>query len=387
MNLLPLCTGGIIALIASGCAAPPHAPPARTVRWDPVVVWEGDAAFERVKIGRPDASDPLPQIVGLDQAGRMVLVHWNGGHSPRAEVVYENHSEMTGLAIADVDPSVTGQEIYAGAYEPGKDEVGGAVLQVSVDHGRASARQIFSPGAYVHSIEVVPPATPGAAPQLVVGTYAGEIYVLSPSKGVGPWSSRLVYRDPPIKDPQPKDQRPRIKDMALLRDPNGRPPHEVFAVFAGGRAIAVDLDLPESAVIVAEESGGWGRTCADEGTGAYACGYSGRVVHFRRDAAGAFTSEVLDQEGIDSGLRGVVTGRFPLPGCGGEVAPIAIFGFHAHCRALMPRRGAWDPVTLYTDIGRGHTLVAADLVPGDDADELVISGYSKHIAVLVPVRE
>ncbi|MFO0829662.1 MAG: hypothetical protein U0572_16095 [Phycisphaerales bacterium] len=387
MKRLSACVCVVVTILVCGGASSPRAGFAETTRWDPVIVWEGDAAFERVKVGRPDASDPLPQIVGVDQAGRMVLVHWNGGRSPRAEVVYENHSEMTGLAIADVDPAVPGEEIYAGAYEPGKDEVGGVVLQVSVDHGRSKVRRIFSPGAYVHTIEVVPPVAPGAATRLVIGTYAGEIHVLTPTAGDALWESRLIYRDPPLTDPQPKDPRPRIKDMALLRDPTGRPPHEVFAVFAGGRALAVDLDRPESAVIVAEENGGWGRTCADEGTGAYACGYSGRVVRFRRDAAGAFAADVLEQEGTDSGLRGVVMGRFPLPGCGTEIAPLAIFGFHAHCRALVRRNGAWDPVTLFTDTGRGHTLVAADLVEGNDADELVLSGYSKRIAVLVPVRE
>jgi hypothetical protein len=43
-------------------------------------------------------------------------------------------------------------------------------------------------------------------------------------------------------------------------------------------------------------------------------------------------------------------------------------------------------VTLLRDIERGHSLVAADLVPGDDADELVLGGYSKRITVLVARR-
>jgi hypothetical protein len=377
LRLLP------VALVAGCATAGPAA--SHSIVWEPIEVWRGDSAFERVEVGRPDASIPRPQIVGVDQAGHLVLADLGpAGGTPSGRVLYENRSEMTGLEVADVDPSVPGEEIYAGAYEPGQDDVGGWVLEAVVDGDRTKVRRVFTAGAYVHTIESVPPATPGGPRRLVVGTYAGEIHVLTPTPGEGEWEHRLVYRDPPVSDPRPKDPRPRIKDLTLLRDPSGRAMHEVFAVFAGGRAVYADLDRPDSGVIVAEEDGGWGRACRDDATGAYACGYKGRVVHFTRDASNAFAAEVLEQEGTDAGLRGMVTGRFPLPGASDEVAPLATFGFHRRCRAILPRAGAWDPVTLFTDTDRGHTLVAADLVPGNDADELVLSGYSKRILVLVP---
>lgn len=383
-----------LALTAlAGCASERAAsgPAPAETRWEPVVVWEGAAAFERVRVGRPDARDPALQIVGVDQAGQMVLVHWNGGDRPSAEVVYDNRSEMTGLVIGDVDPTVPGEEIYVGAYEPGQPDVGGCILQCVIAPGSTHVRRIATPGTYVHSIESVPPSAAGQPTRLVASTYGGEIHLLTPTSGDGPWDDRVVYASPPIADPQPKDPRPRIKDMTLLRDTAGRPAHEVFAVFAGGRAVYVDLDHPNagpnSGRVVAEEEGGWGRTCADAGTGAFACGYKGRVVHFVRDSSGGFTARVIDEEGAESGLRGVVTGRFPLPGARGEIAPLAIFGYHALCRALVERNGAWEPVTLHTDLGRGHTLVAADLVAGNDADELVLAGYSKRIVVLVARRE
>lgn len=378
VSLLVL-AGAATACASSGARSAP-------VRWEPLVVWEGDAAFETVKTGHPDGSDPDLQIVGVDQAGHMVHVAFRRGVAPTASVIYDNRSEMTGLCIADADPSVPGEEIYAGCYEPGQDGVGGNVVQVVKTADGWRAKRIFDAGAYVHAIAAVPPATPGGPVRLVAATYANELHVLTPGAG-GTWTSSLAYRGPQkFADPQPKDPRPRMKDVAVLADREGRAPHEVFAVLAGGDAVYVDLDRPLSGKVVAVEEGGWGRVCSDGGTGVYACGYRGRFVHFTRDAANEWKMEIMEQEGVDSGLRGAVTGNFPLPGSGGEVAHLATFGFYARCRALVERNGAWDPVTLYTDSGRGHTQVAADLVPGNDADELVISGYSKRITVLVPRR-
>lgn len=317
----------------------------------------------------------------------MVHVAFRRGVAPAASVIYDNdRSEMTGLCIADADPSVPGEEIYGGCYEPGKDGQGGNVVQVVRTADGWSTKRIFEAGAYVHAIAAVPPATPGGPVRLVAATYANELHVLTPAAD-GSWRPSLVYRGPQkFADPLPKDPRPRMKDVAILRDPSGRPPHEAMAVLAGGDAVYVDLDRPGSGKVITVEEGGWGRVCADEGTGAYACGYRGRIAHFTRDASNEFRMEILEQEGVDSGLRGMVTGRFPVPGLGGEVAPLATFGFYARCRLLMPRSGAWDPVTVCMDTGRGHSQAAADLVPGNDADELVIAGYSKRITVLVPRR-
>ncbi|MCG3132934.1 MAG: hypothetical protein HMLKMBBP_00020 [Planctomycetes bacterium] len=376
----------VAPVLAFGACATPAATSAARVRWEPVVVWEGDSGFETVKVGRPDSSDPDLQIVGVDQAGHMVHVAFHGGVAPAAAVIYENHSEMTGLCIADADPEVPGEEIYAGCYEPGQDGVGGNVVQVVKAGGGWRARRIFDAGAYVHGIAAVPPATPGGPVRLVAATYANELHVLTPHAG-GTWTSSLAYGGPrTFADPQPKDPRPRMKDVVILRDPAGRAPHEAFAVVAGGDVVYADLDRPGSAKVVHQEEGGYGRVCVDEASGAYACGYWGRVQHFVRDGAGGWKFDVIDEEGKSSGLRGIVTGRFPLPGTRGGDAPLALYGFHALCRLLVEGEAGYDPVTIFRDSGRGHTQIAADLVPGNDADEIVLSGYSKKIVVLVARR-
>jgi len=151
-------------------------------------------------------------------------------------------------------------------------------------------------------------------------------------------------------------------------------------VWKTGRALLVDVDRPDAARFVHDEDGGLSRVSPDPDGGAYVTGYKGRVLHFVLDGA-TLRVECIDQEFTDSGLRGIVQGRFPLPQ--GGVAPLAIFGFHRLCRALSPRLSAWDATTLFRDVERGHAIEPCDLVPGNDADELVLAGYSNRIVVLV----
>jgi hypothetical protein len=361
-----------VLLLSFALAACATTPRGDVVRWQPIEVWKGDAAFERARIGRPDASDPNPQIVGVDQGGRVVLVHWTDGAAPRGEVLFTNPSEMTGLYVGDADPSVPGEEIYAGGAVKGDE--GGTVTQIAVAPGGVVARRIWTGTGYVHSITRVP----GEGVRLLVTTYKGELHLLSPAPGEGPWNDRLIFTDPDAASPDV--ERPKMKDAGFLVDPSGRTPHEALVVFKTGRTLFVDVDRPETARFVHDEPGGLSRVCPDADGGAYVAGYAGRVLHFVRDGNG-FKVEAIDHEGPDSGLRGVALGRFPLPQ--GGVAPLAVFGFHRLCRALSQREGAWDTTTLFRDVERGHVLEACELVAGNEADELVLAGYSNRIVVLV----
>jgi hypothetical protein len=246
------------------------------------------------------------------------------------------------------------------------------VTQIAITPSGPRTRRVWTGTGYVHSITRVP----GDAPRLLVTTYKGEVHVLSPAAADGPWDDRVLFRDEPSKDPE----RPKIKDAGFLADPAGGRAHEVLVVFKTGRALLLDVDRPDAARFVHDEDGGLSRVSPDADGGAYVTGYKGRVLHFVRDAGG-LRVECIDQETADSGLRGIAQGRFPLPQ--GGVAPLAIFGFHRLCRALSQREGAWDTTTLFRDVERGHVLEPFDLVPGNDADELVLAGYSNRIVVLV----
>jgi hypothetical protein len=367
--LLPALALGLAACAATGSGEP---------AWEPVVCYEASAAVERIRCGHPDPADVGLQAVSVDQAGDVALVRFPGG-APRARVIYRHGCELTGLAISDIDPAVPGEEIYVGGFASGegREGVGGAVLQLVVTAGAQAARvrRIWEGPAYVHSVERVEPQSAGEGPRLLVATYEGELHLLAPTAGDGPWADRLLHREPPSDDPEAV----KIKDVGFLRDPSGRPPHEALVAFKTGRLLLLDLTHPERARTILDEPGGLSRVTPDADGGAYVTGYFGRVLHYTR-AADGLQLEVVDQEGADSGLRGVVLGDFPVDG---TTAHLVLFGFHKLCRALVPRQGVLDPVTLYVDVDRGHTIEAADLVPGNGADELLLGGYSLRMTMLV----
>ncbi|MBK7641699.1 MAG: hypothetical protein IPJ19_01395 [Planctomycetes bacterium] len=353
-----------LALLLAGCVTTAH-----EARWEASVCFEAKGAIERIRCGRPDASDPDLQAVSVDQAGEVALMHFHGG-VPSSEVIYRNGVELTGLAIGDLDPEQPGVEIYVSgwAHNDQGQETGGAVYQIVLGEP-TRVRQLFAAPVYIHSLEILPGA------RLLVSTYQGEIHELTPGAGLAPWTDRILHAEGPLADPEA----PKIKDVGLLAEPGGAPRHRALVAMKAGRLLYIDLDRPEEARLVHEESGGLSRITPDADGGAYVTGYAGRLMHWT-STEGEWKYDVLDQEGVDSGLRGAVIGRFPA---GEGVAQLVVFGFHKLCRALVPRLGVLDPVTLYVDLDRGHTIEAADLVPGNDADELLVGGYSKRVTLLV----
>lgn len=366
--LSPIPATAILAVLLTACVTTPL----RETRWTAVVCHRTEGAIERIRIGRVLDAEGPPQAVSVDQHGDVVLVRFDGG-VPSSRVLYQNGTELTGLALGDVDPFSAGPEVYAGGYRSGKsgEERGGAVFQVLADREPALTRCIWTGDAYVHSIEIV-----GESPhdrRLLVSTYAGGIHELAP-RADGAWSDRMLHAEAPSDDPEAN----KIKDVGLLVEPSGAPRHVALVAFKTGRLLRLDLERPESVRVVHEEVGGLSRVTPDPAGGAYVTGYQGRLLHVRPNPEGVDV-EVLEREGADSGLRGAVLGRFP---CGGTTAHLAIFGFHKLCRALVPRLSVLDPVTLYVDADRGHTIEAGDLIPGNGADEILLGGYSRRVTLL-----
>lgn len=359
-----------VAALLAGCTV-------SSPDWRGIVCHRAEGAIERIRTGRPDAADPRLQAVSVDQAGDVALVHFDAA-GPRSEVLHRNGTELTGLTIADVDPAIVGQEIYVGGYLPGKagEENGGMVLQISIASGspRVRVRRLWTGDAYVHSVEPLPGPAGDAPVGLLVTTYAGAVHELLPRDGE--WHDRLLHAEPPSRDPEAN----KIKDAAFLLDARGRRSRVALVAFKTGRLLRIDVDRPDAARVLLEEPGGLSRITPDPEGGAFVTGYAGRLLHLTPRGE-AFDVRVLDEEGADSGLRGAVLGTFPV---GRETASIAIFGFHRLCRALVRRDGGLVPVTVFVDVDRGHTIEAADLVPDNGADELLVGGYSKCVTMLVP---
>lgn len=363
----------VVAVVtASACGSPrdvsADAATGAPVVWTATTVWTGDGKVECVRTGDADPLSPGPEVVGVDDRGRVIVVRFP---EARAEVVFQHTARLTGLLVADVDPSVAGAEIYAGGHLEG--ETGGAVFQIVLGGSTPRTRLVYRGDAFVHAMGCAPPAAPGGSPQLVVTDYAAQVRLATPAPGGDVWPARLLHTEPPTDVVEGTE----MKDVVVGRI-GGRGPRTAFIAVKSGRGIVLDLD--DGTVDVAlVERGGIARAALDDAGRLWLAGTEGRVLRVDGGPAGWRVTPVFQDV---AGLRGVVRGRFPVDG---GVAPIAVFGYANACRALRPGSdGAWAATTLFEDEARGHWLAAADLVPGNAGDELALASYAGALRILVP---
>ncbi len=362
------------ALTIGACMTPTKS---SGVRWDAVVAWEGDGAVERIRAGKLLPDDVLPSLIGVDQIGDVILVRMDGGR-PRSERIYRHRAELTGIAFADLDREIPGPEIFVGGFATGegRNGVGGAIIRLTPAAGGYRAEFVYRGPAYVHAIEAAI-GPDGRAYGLFAGDYDGALTLIKPGSPVGPWSATVLCREASDVGLEAR----KIKDLGVLPARDGFP-EEVVMVFKTGRCSAADASRPGAARVLFEEPGGLSRVTVRGDGGFFVTGYHGRVLDVKRRGT---TTDVraIHVEPSDSGLRGIVLGRFPSEA---GMAPYAIHGFMQTVRLLKPAFDACDTTTVFRDIERGHALEAADLVPGDGFDEIAVGGYSKRITILSAVQ-
>ncbi len=337
-------------------------------------MWHGDAGVECVRAGDADAASPGTEAVGVDGAGRVIVVRFPAA---RGDVVHEHGARLTGLAIGDADPAFAGDEIYAGGFASG--ETGGVVLQITLRDGRATHRVVHDAGAFVHTLLAIP-AAPGGTTQLVAGDYAGRVTLLSPTTA-GPWSARVLHVEPTTDDPECLE----TKQIAAGFPWNAR---LLFVAVKSGSGLLVDPDNGRVEKIH-HEPGGIARAAIDAAGRIWCAGSAGRAFRLdpvEHDARRTWTAHEVFRD--TAGLRGVGVGRFANPGS----VDTAWFGYSRHCRIVADGADGADPgqgTTIYEDPpGKGgHWLAAADFLPGDGLDEIVLASYTGRIVLLRTAAE
>lgn len=336
------------------------------MHWEVHTAWSGDEKIECVRIGDADRNHPGVEAVAVDTGGRVILVR---GPELSTQVLYRHTARLTGLLVADVDPDVPGEEIYAGGYQ--HDETGGVVLQIVLDaSGAVHARRVFEGGAFIHAMGCLPPAPGSTTPRLLVTDYAAELHVAEPRPGDGLWPSRLLHKEPPTDAFEGNE----IKEVVI--GPIGGGPVRVFVAVKSGRGLLMDADSGDVQVIV-EQPGGIARAALDHDGSLWLGCTEGKLLHLIHED-GRWHAETVFDDG--AGIRGVALGHFPLDG---GAARLVTWGYSMTCRAY-PDTG--PPVTLFADTARGHWMSAGDLVPGNDADEIALASYGQTLRVLVARR-
>lgn len=304
-----------------------------------------------------------PDVVGLDDLGRChVLVSYSGKWTPVTRV--HDGSWLGGLAHADVDPRVPGQELYVGSQS------GNLYQLVPLRDGRIDDRWIAHfPGREVHTV-VGGELDRQEGAELLVFTSPGGLWRVSPDGEHGRFRSVLL-----------EELDGRVRDATLL-PPDARGRRAIATVSRAG-ALAL-LHLEEGGPrweTVHQEPMGMGRlalrpAALGEALVLYTTLDDGRVLRHERGPSG--WSVELVHAG-PQGPRGVAAGRFAADP---RQETIAIFGYSREVQLLTRRERGWDVETLFVDRGPGHWLARAELDGRNATDELLASGYGARIVLL-----
>lgn len=370
----------LVALAAAACATAaadgrnPHAKDAG--HWQSTILWDGDSKVQAVRIGDVDPATPGNEAVGVDYAGRLILLP-NDPKKGDAKVIWNAGSKLTGLMITDLDPNVPGPEIYVGGFRDGAKEEGGSATQVVWRNGKASVRRIFEGDGFIHSFAKLAKG-PDGGPELVIITYSAKLLLAKPTPGTGLWTSRVIHEEPPNELEEGKE----MKDV--VAGTIGGKPNRIFFVVKSGRGVLVDPAHPEGAEAIHVEPGGVARLAMGADGTLWLGGNDGRILHLVPTADGWDARIVYHMVDVN---HGVTLGDFPA-GCG-RTAHVAVGGYSGFIRLLLPHDGgkAYDSKTIFEDVDMTHWLTSGEIVPGNDATELLLGTYANQIVLLAWVRD
>ncbi|RMH04934.1 MAG: hypothetical protein D6702_01725 [Planctomycetota bacterium] len=351
--------------LAAACAGPAAAPdPSRGEvplpagpGWEARLLWAGDAGVWTVEAAPVFPQHGSPAVVGLDDRGRcLVLVSYSGKWTPLPRV--HDGRWLGGFAFADLDPRAPGAELYVGG------QAGNLYQLRAYPEGALDARRIAHlPGREIHTLAGL------GERGLLVLTNPGEMWHLTPDAPDGEWNARRMSELPG-----------RIRDAEWIRLPgeSGR------ALATVSRAGLLELwrftDVDWKRETVWQVPMGLGRVAWDPERPEvlYTAVDDGRIVRHERGPNGWRHRTIYDGP---QGARGVAAGRFSAEP--GVEETVAVFGYSGRVELLSRRGDEWSVETIFTDVDKGHWLAAAELDGRNETRELLASGYSGRVVMLV----
>jgi len=368
----------LIPFLLLGCAttggakkpAEPAAPPAA----EELMVaggWEATLVHDNQGIGVwtvesfpvfPDLG--CPDIVGLDDRGRLLVNVMYGGRWSLAPVIHD-HEWLGGLAHGEIDPRVEGPEVYTGGKRGNLYQVG------AFPGGVLDCRRIAHlPGREIHILVAgdFDPRTPGR--EVLAFTNPGGLFRLTPTGPDGRFETEHLM-----------DLVSRVRDAVVLPAAEGEPPAVVTAT-RGGRLemLRNGADGPQWSVIH-EERMGMGRVAlrppeAGQPLVLYSTLEDGRVLRHEQDGT-TWKTETIHRG--PAGPRGVTAGRFAEdPG----TETVAVFGYGMRVEVRTRGDEGWTAETIFTDTDKGHWMATAEVDGRNGTREIVTCGYSGRIVLL-----
>lgn len=331
--------------------------------WNASLVIRNDVGIWTVRSYQVWPNLACPEIVGLDDRGRMHVLTGYSGKWWSFQVVNDGRW-LGGLAFEDVDPRISGAELYTGSQR------GNLYQVVPYRHATLDCRLIAHfPGREVHTVVAgdFDPTNAGRR-ELLAFTRPGALFRLTPTGEHGRFEvAKLQDLDGRVRDavvlPGPDRAIATVSRagwLALLRFTAAGPQWErVYGASTGmGRVAARPPRAGEPLVLY---------TTLDDG----------RILRHQRIGEGSWKHETIYLG--PQGPRGVAAGRFSAdPGA----ETVAIFGYSKKVQLLTRQGAAWQVETIFEDDAKGHWLARAELDGRNATDELLATGYGGRIVLL-----
>jgi len=359
MTLLHCWRSAIAALILVAVTSD-----AMAQEWRAHILWSSDEKIQAVAAGDADPRHAGIEALCVTNVGTVRIAGLEDGR-PWSDSLYRHGSNMTGLVVADIDPTIDGNEVYVGGSVRGEKR--GEVVQIAFISGTWRSRTIWRGPGFVHAFGVLKTGPSSSA--LIVPTNAGTLHSVRRDRA-GKWIDAEIFRFVAARDSADMQ----IKDLVIGRF-GSRSRGALFCT-KGGALVLVDLDTPGQYELVHREAGGIARIASTMDGGALGSCNGGNLVRVRFNDA-VWHVDTLFRE-TDQG-RGVAFGKFRD---GTIVYPVALFGYPGYCRLLRDNGIGWDMHNVFRDVGKAHWMISVEMVPGNDSDELVLGGYSGRLLLV-----
>lgn len=369
-----LATVGAILLVALAEAASPaqinpalaEVPLPAREGWNATLVLDnGGVGIWTVEACQVFPQTGTPEIVGLDDLGRAQVCSGYSGKWTTTTVVNDG-KWLGGLAHADVDPRIAGEETYTGSQQ------GNLYQTVAWPHGILDYRLIAHlPGREIHTIVAGELDASNAGAEVIVFTRPGGLYRVTPTGPHGTFETRnLMGYDG------------RVRQALVLPHASNEVP-AIVTVSHNGRLEMLRLtsDGPQWRTVY-QDAMGLGRVALlpqtpNQPTVLYTTHDDGRVLRHQQRTDDEWITEVIYLG--PQGPRGVVAGPF---GESPDTESIALFGYSRKVELLTRTTNGWRAETIFDDLDKGHWLATAELDGRNATREIITSGYSGRIVLL-----
>lgn len=373
MSLLAFTLAASASLLPQAATNPAErrVPLQASAGWDASLVLDrGDTGIWTVKAFPVFKQYRGPQVVGLDDAGRCwMMVSYSGKWTPFPTI--EEGAWLGALTHGDVDPRVSGPELYTGGKK-------GNLYQIRTYANAATDHRLIAtfPGLELHTIAAVDilPELPGK--ELLAFTNPGGMFLVTPNGENGGFKTSELGRFPG-----------RIRDALVLPGSGALGRERLATVSRTGELAILSFEGDgHRREILHQSPVGKGRiamapTSEAGHTVLYSAQDDGVILRHEESGAGWTTTAIHYGH---EGPRGLAAGRFtegsPIEST--EAEEVAIFGYSGRVELLTRNTEGWSSKTIFEDRDRGHWLSAVEIDDRNSTLELVASGYGGRIVLL-----